>query len=180
MDDMGVARATSAQLAGGGDGGDPTLLDQLSAESQQQAAAEQQAEPPTNGMGWQNPRAIGLDQKYAQSAAASGIGSGFQFDPAQIDAQLTQCGQLLRDLEGDLVTAQAGESAIHAPAPDPASAAQALAVHSMFTQAVAAARSSIAYMSAWQSKLAQAKSAYMASDQMTVEEWHRISDGSLS
>lgn len=180
MDDMGVARAASSQLAGGGGGADPRLLDQLSAESQQEAAAEQQAEPPPNGMGWQNPRAIELDQKYAQSAAAAGIGSGFQFDPAQIDTQLTQCGQLLRDLESDLVTAQVGETAIQAPAPDPASMAQATAIQSMFTQAVAAAQSSIAYMSAWQNKLSQAKSAYMATDQTTAEEWHHLADGTLS
>ena len=180
MDDTSVTPVIGTQMVRGGGGGDPTLLDQLNEESQQVAAAEEQAEPPTNGMDWQNPRAIELDQKFAQSAAAAGVGSGFQFDPAQIDAQLAQSAQLIRSLEGDLLTAQLGETAIEAPATDPASMAQASAVQSMFTQAVAAAQASIAYMSAWQNKLSQAKSSYMGTDQMTAAEWHRLADGSLT
>jgi hypothetical protein len=179
MNDVDVARTPGSHVEAGG-GADPTLLDQLSSESQQEAAAEQQALPPTNGMGWQNPRAIELDAKLAESAAATGVGSGFQFDPAQIDSQVAQCAQLIRDLEGDLSLAQAGETAIQPPAPDSASMAQAAAIRNMFNQAVVATQASIAYVSAWQDKLSQAKSSYMATDQMTATEWRRVAGGPLS
>lgn len=180
MNDTGTTLATSTHATGGGGGADSAALGQLNAEAQQQATSEQQSEPPTNGAGWQNPRAAMLDEAFGQSAASRGIGAGFEFDPLQIQSQIAQCSQLLAELQADLVAAQLAEAAIQPPAPDPASVAQATAVKGMFTETVAAIRSSIDYLSTWQSQVSQAKDSYLNTEHVTTDEWNRLTNGTMS
>lgn len=167
-------------------GGDPNtsspLLDaaalaQLSTESAQLSAAAAQDSPPENSMGWVNPRAAELDYQHAQAAATAATGAGFEFTPEQISTQLAHCEQQLKELATDLVSAQTAEQALHAPAPDAASVAQAAAVRNMLTETVAAIQADIAYLTDWQTKLSQAQTQYMNTEHLTADQWSKLANG---
>jgi hypothetical protein len=177
-DDAGTASSvTNGNSAGGSQTPDQTALAQLNAESAQLAATAKQDSPPANGMGWVNPRAEALDAKYAQAAATTATGAGFEFTPEQVNAQLAHCKQQLDDLRNDLQDAQQAGLAVHPPAPDAASVAQAAAVKNMLTETVAAIQADIAYLSQWQSTLNQAKARYMETEQLTADQWTRLANG---
>jgi hypothetical protein len=177
-DDTGAgSTVTNGDPTGGSQVSDQTALAQLNAESAQAAATAKQESPPENGMGWVNPRAVELDTQHVQAAAAAATGAGFEFTPEQVDTQITHCTQQLNDLNVDLRSAQEAERAVHPPAPDAASVAQAAAVKNMLTETVAAIQADIAYLSQWQSTLNQAKARYMETEQLTADGWTRLSNG---
>ena len=156
---------------------DGTALVEVSLESQQLAAAAKQDSPPENSMGDVNPRAAVLDYQHAQAAATAATGAGFEFTPEQIDTQLTHCKQQIDDLRTDLVQAQRAQRAVHPPAPDAASVAQANAVQNMLAQTAAAIQADITYLTDWQAKLTDAKTRYMANEQLTTDQWNRLANG---
>jgi hypothetical protein len=156
---------------------DSTALAQLGYESAQLSAAAKQGSPPENGMGWVNPRAAELDYQHAQAAATAATGAGFEFTPEQIDTQLAHCKQQIDDLRTDLQQAQQAQLAVHPPAPDAASVAQAKAVQNMLAQTAAAIQADIAYLTDWQAKLTDAKTRYMTNEHLTTDQWSRLANG---
>ena len=166
-------------------GGDPTGqplqdgmdLAELSAESGQLNAAAKQDSPPVNGMGDINPRAAVLDYQHAQATATAATGAGFEFTPEQINTQLAHCQQQINDLITDLRTAQEAERAVHPPAPDDASVAQANAVKNMLGQTIAAIQADITYLSQWGAALTDAQTRYMQTEQLTADQWNRLANG---
>lgn len=182
----GRAMTDDAGTASSLTGGDPTIgsqlqdgmaLAQLNDESAQLAAAAKQDGPPENGMGWANPRAVMLDTEKAQAAAAAATGAGFEFTPEQINTQLAHCKQQLNDLQNDLQDAEQAEAAVHPPAPDDASVAQANAVRNMLSETVASIKADINYLSQWQETLTQAQARYIQTEQLTTDEWNRLANG---
>jgi hypothetical protein len=159
---------------------DGIALTEVSLESQQLAAAAKQDSPPENSMGDVNPRAAELDYQHAQAAAAAATGAGFEFTPEQINTQLAHCKQQIDDLQTDLLQAQRAQRAVHPPAPDDASVAQANAVQNMLAQTAAAIEADITYLSQWQSTLAQAQARYMQNEQLTTDQWNRLANGMQS
>ncbi|HEX3778723.1 MAG TPA: hypothetical protein VHX38_03585 [Pseudonocardiaceae bacterium] len=177
-DDTGAASA----VAGGDPNASSPLLDstalaQLSDESAQLSATAKQDSPPENGMGDVNPRAAELDYQHAQAAATAATGAGFEFTPEQINTQLAHCKQQLLDLNTDLNNAQYAQGAVHPPAPDAASVAQANAVRNMLAETEAAIRADIAYLTDWQTKLTDAQTQYMATEHLTADQWNRLANG---
>jgi alpha/beta superfamily hydrolase len=180
-DDVG----TSSSVVGGDPNTSSPLLDstalaQLSYESAQLSAAAKQDSPPENSMGDVNPRAAELDYQHAQAAAAAATGAGFEFTPEQINTQLAHCEQQLKELATDLFSAQSAEQAVHAPAPDAASVAQANAVRNMLTETIAAIRADMAYLTDWQTKLTDAQTLYMETEHLTADQWNRLANGMQS
>ena len=159
---------------------DGIALTQVSLESQQLSAAAKQDSPPENSMGDVNPRAAELDYQHAQAAATAATGAGFEFTPEQINIQLAHCKEQIDDLQTDLEQAQRAQRAVHPPAPDAASVAQANAVQNMLAQTVAAIQADIAYLSQWQSTLTQAQARYMQNEQLTTDQWNRLANGMQS
>lgn len=165
--------------------GDPTgqalqdglAMVELTTESGQLNAAAKQDSPPENSRGDVNPRAAVLDYEHAQTAATAATGAGFEFTPEQINTQLAHCTEQLNDLRGDLLTAQHAEQAVHPPAPDAASVAQANAVRNMLTQTVAAIQADITYLSQWQATLTAAQARYMQTEHLTTDQWNRLANG---
>jgi hypothetical protein len=166
-------------------GGDPTGqalqegldLVELTTESGELNAAAKRDSPPVNSMGDVNPRAAVLDYQHAQSAATAATGAGFEFTPEQINTQLAHCQQQIADLNTDLRTAQEAQLAVHPPAPDDASVAQANAVKNMLGQTVAAIQADITYLSQWQATLTEAQTRYMQTEQLTTDQWNRLANG---
>jgi hypothetical protein len=156
---------------------DGMALTEVSLESQQLSAAAKQDSPPENSMGDVNPRAAELDYQHAQTAAAAATGAGFEFTPEQINMQLAHCKQQLSDLNTDLNTAQYAQGAVHPPAPDAASVAQANAVRNMLAQTEDAIRADIAYLTDWQAKLTDAQTRYMETEHLTADQWNRLANG---
>jgi hypothetical protein len=104
-------------------------------------------------------------------------GGGFEFTPQQIDLQLSRCSEMLSQLGLDVQNAQATQMAVRPPAPDAASVAQANAVKNFFAQTEAAFQTGLDFVSQWQTKLATAKTNYMQTEQLTADEWTRLSNG---
>jgi hypothetical protein len=152
-------------------------LVELAAESAQLNAAAKLENPPENSMDDINPRAAVLDYQHAQSAATAATGAGFEFTPEQINTQLAHCAQQLDDLRSDLDQARRAQEAVHPPAPDAASVAQANGVRNMLAQTVVAIQADIAYLSQWQATLTEAQARYMQNEQLTTAQWNRLADG---
>lgn len=159
---------------------DGIALTEVSLESQQLAAAAKQDSPPENSMGDVNPRAAELDYQHAQTAAAAATGAGFEFTPEQINTQLAHCEQQLKELATDLFSAQSAEQAVHPPAPDAASVAQANAVRNMLNETIAAIRADMDYLTDWQNKLTDAQTRYMETEHLTADQWNRLANGTQS
>lgn len=105
------------------------------------------------------------------------MGGGFEFTPQQIDLQISRCSQMLSELGADVQAAQAAQMAVHPPAPDGASVAQANAVKNFFAQTESAFQAGLNFVSRWQTNLANAKANYMQTEHLTADEWNRISNG---
>ncbi len=156
---------------------DGMALTEVSLESQQLSAAAKQDTPPENSMGDVNPRAAELDYQHAQAAATAATGAGFEFTPEQINTQLAHCKEQIADLQTDLQQAQQAQLAVHPPAPDAASVAQAKAVQNMLAQTAAAIEADIAYLTDWQAKLTDAQTRYMETEHLTADQWNRLANG---
>lgn len=168
---------TNAGVETGSDPVDPSVTAQLNTESQEARGLAQQGLPPTSAAGWQNPRAVELDQRYTQSAAAAATGAGFEFTPEQIDLQLSRCSQLLNELVVDIQGAQAAQMAVHPPAPDAASVEQANAAKNLFVETTASFQAGVDFLTQWQAKLNEAKTNYMQTEQATADQWNHMSKG---
>jgi hypothetical protein len=157
---------------------DPTLAAQIQAEGTQATSTADANDPEDPGVGGINARTGLAKLKHAQAVTAAAVGSGFQFTPEQIETQLKHCAEQIRDLNDDLRTAQAAVIAVHSPAPDSASVAQADAVKQMMENAVTVIRADITYLTDWQSKLVAAKNDYLTNEHLTEQHWQGLARGS--
>lgn len=156
---------------------DPRLVDQIDAEAAQAEATSRAIEPEDPGTGGINPRTAHAKLQHAQAVAAAATGAGFEFTPEEVELQLRHCQEQLRDLNDDLQSAQYAKAAVHEPAPDAASVAQANAVRDMFSSTIDVINADIAYLANWQSQLNAAKQNYMNTERLTEQQWTKLSQG---
>ncbi len=163
--------------AGSGQAADPTLVGQIQDESAQARATAQTNDPEDPGTGGINPRTVQAKLRSSQAATTAATGAGFEFTPEQVDLQLRHCQDQIHDLHIDLRTAEQAVAAVHEPAPDAASVAQANAVRNMLESTVNVIRADIAYVTDWQNKLLAAKQNYIATENLSEQHWTRLSRG---
>jgi hypothetical protein len=153
------------------------LVAQIRAETAQARATTQASDPEDPGTGGINPRTATAKTRNAQAATAAAAGAGFEFTPEEVDLQLKHCRDQLNDLNLDLRSAEYAKEAVHEPAPDAASVAQANAVRNMLENTVDVIKADIAYITNWRNKLNAAKQHYMANEDLSEQQWTRLSQG---
>lgn len=156
---------------------DPALIDQIHTEAAQAQVTTQANDPEDPGTGGINPRTVQAKIHYAQVATAAATGAGFEFTPEEVALQLKHCQEQLSDLNDDLYSAQQAQIAVHEPAPDAASVAQANAVRDMFSNTVDVIKADIAYLTNWQNQLNAAKQNYMTTEHLSEQQWAKLSQG---
>ena len=156
---------------------DQAAVDQIGAETAQASANQQRSDIEARDGGGINPRIAAAQLQSIQQQTAAAIGKGFQFTPEQIEAQLVHASRQLADLNHDRTMAQGAEQAVHSPAPDLASVAQADAVRRMMANTRNVIESHIGYLTAWQTSLNQAKANYLTTERVTEAQWQRLAKG---
>jgi hypothetical protein len=162
---------------GSGQAPDPTLVGQIQDEAAQAQATAQANDPEDPGTGGINPRTVQAKLHAAQVATGAATGPGFEFTPEQVGLQLRHCEGQINDLRWDLGLARQAVAAVHEPAPDPASVAQADAVRNMLESTFEVINADIAYLTDWQNKLLAAKQNYMTTENLSEQQWTRLSQG---
>ena len=153
------------------------LVNQVRAESAQATATARAGDPEDGHTGGIDPRTAEARLHHTQTAETAAVGPGFQFTPEQIDLQLHQCQQHLADLNNDLQLARHTVDVVHEPAPDGASVTQAAAVRSMLINTISVIQADIAYLTDWQQRLTAAKQNYLTTEQVTEQQWTRLTQG---
>ncbi|HEX3783337.1 MAG TPA: hypothetical protein VHX38_27035 [Pseudonocardiaceae bacterium] len=111
------------------------------------------------------------------SPGSGGAGSGFSFSPEEIATQISQCQQLIKNLNSDQrdIDVIAGTKP---PATDEAgSVHQANAVVKFGNDLRVRNRSQIGYLEGWIATLQKAQQNYMETEHLTQAQWNRLTLG---
>lgn len=156
---------------------DPHTIDEIDAEAAQARATAQANDPYDPGSDGVDSNRVVARRRHAEAATQAAIGAGFQFTPDEVERQLTHCQEQIADLTADLQSAQHAKQAVHEPAPDDASVAQANAVRDMMQNTIDVIEADIAYVTDWQNKLVAAKNQYLANEHVSEQQWQRLAQG---
>jgi hypothetical protein len=119
-------------------------------------------------------RELTIDQAYAaKTIPVSARGSGgYSLTPAEIHQQYEQCTRLLASLENKYLYEARLIANAKPPAPDVvASVPQATAVAALGQRAITRIKNQVAFLTAWQAKLEQAKERYLDQEHLTQAQW---------